>query len=202
MNSQPCFGRLVEINQSADHLDWDTDCITCLSCDVLEECRTASGCFEKFHETDTWYHEKYCLTCNLIRRCIYQVGMQIIEIGGEIIRSRPAGAPDCFAYYYGLTGDRTHDPREPGCEDMCRSFTNCIKATHSAINLLSQRHIRKEPQFGNTQPEKPRPEKSRFDVIELEEDQEQQERFRQEDRVEVEEPVKNIDHAVLLMLAT
>ena len=166
MNS-PCFGRLVETNNQRDPFDWNADSNACLSCEIKEECRTASGCYEKFHETDNKYHERYCLTCNQIRRCIYQVGIQNIKIGGENIRSRPAGAPDCFAYYYGLTGNKSHDPSEPGCEDMCRSFTDCIKATHSAIEFFSQAYIRKEPRFGNPQPKKPPPEKSRFDVIEL-----------------------------------
>jgi len=65
-------------------------------------------------------------------------GIQNMQLGGSYIISKPAEAPDCFGYYYDHASE---DSREPGCEDMCRFFTDCIRATHSSLNFEQETRL-------------------------------------------------------------
>lgn len=132
-------------------------------------------CFGKYDENTTTYHEEHCETCDQVRVCLYQIGVQnIVVVGKFFIRPKPEEASNCFAYYY----DRSHRQREPDCEDLCKFFTGCIKATLSAMKFyhessvletsgVKQMDVASEPKQREPQLKEPDKATSRFEVIEL-----------------------------------
>jgi len=69
--------------------------------------------------------------------CLHQAGIDNILIGGSYIVSKPAEAPDCFGYFY----DHASASNEPGCEDMCRFFTDCIRTTLGVEHFVQETQL-------------------------------------------------------------